>query len=74
MMVIFIFIILVCILKLFLIGVVLIIGFIILVLIKILDMKNVFFGFSESSIWFIVMVFFIFRGFIKMGLGFRIVY
>lgn len=74
MMAIFISTILACILKPLPIGAVSIIGLTISVLTKTLDMKNALSGFSESSIWLIVMAFFISRGFIKTGLGSRIAY
>jgi len=38
------------------------------------DINTYLSGFSESSIWLIVIAFFISRGFIKTGLGKRIAY
>lgn len=57
-----------------LIGVVFIIGFIIMVFVGIVDMKMVVVGFGNNSIWLIVMVFFILRGFVKIGFGRCIVF
>lgn len=54
------------------IGAVSIIGFTIMVLVGISDMKTAVQGFGNNSIWLIAMAFFISRGFVKTGLGRRI--
>lgn len=54
------------------IGAVSIIGFTIMVLVGIIDMKTAVLGFGNNSIWLIAMAFFISRGFVKTGLGRRI--
>ncbi len=54
------------------IGAVSIIGFTIMVLVGIVDMKTAVAGFGNNSIWLIAMAFFISRGFVKTGLGRRI--
>lgn len=63
-----------CILKPFPIGAVSIMGLTACVLTNTVSMKIALSGFSQSSIWLIVMAFFISRGFIKTGLGSRIAY
>jgi DASS family divalent anion:Na+ symporter len=63
-----------CILKPLPIGAVSIIGLTITVATNTTTMKVALSGFSQSSIWLIVMAFFISRGFIKTGLGSRIAY
>lgn len=54
------------------IGAVSIIGFTVMVLVGIIDMKTAVAGFGNNSIWLIAMAFFISRGFVKTGLGRRI--
>ncbi|MBO1199053.1 anion permease [Staphylococcus simiae] len=54
------------------IGAVSMIGFTVMVLIGIIDMKTAVLGFGNNSIWLIAMAFFISRGFVKTGLGRRI--
>lgn len=54
------------------IGAVAVIGFTVTVLTKTVSMETALTGFSNASIWLIVMAFFISRGFIKTGLGRRI--
>ncbi|URZ16472.1 anion permease [Clostridium felsineum] len=63
-----------CILKPFPIGAVSIIGLTFAIITKTIDMNTALIGFSEGSIWLIVIAFFISRGFIKTGLGSRIAY
>lgn len=63
-----------CILKPLPIGAVSMIGLTVTVLTKTVDMSTALSGFSSSSIWLIVLAFFISRGFIKTGLGRRIAY
>lgn len=63
-----------CILKPFPIGAVAIIGLTLSVLTNTVKLNTALGGFSKSSIWLIVMAFFISRGFIKTGLGSRIAY
>ncbi|MGT0298704.1 DASS family sodium-coupled anion symporter [Staphylococcus aureus] len=54
------------------IGAVSIIGFTMMVLVGIVDMKTAVAGFGNNNIWLIAMAFFISRGFVKTGLGRRI--
>ena len=63
-----------CILKPLPIGGVAIIGLTVSTLLGTTDINTSLSGFSESSIWLIVIAFFISRGFIKTGLGKRIAY
>lgn len=63
-----------CILKPFPIGSVAIIGLTVTVLTNTVKLNTALSGFSQSSIWLIVMASFISRGFIKTGLGSRIAY
>ncbi len=63
-----------CILKPLPIGAISMIGLTITALTNTTTMKVALSGFSQSSIWLIVMAFFISRGFIKTGLGSRIAY
>ncbi len=63
-----------CILKPLPIGAVAIIGLTTSTLLGTTDINTSLSGFSESSIWLIVIAFFISRGFIKTGLGKRIAY
>lgn len=63
-----------CILKPFPIGSIALISLTLSVLTNTIELNTALSGFSESSIWLIVMAFFISRGFIKTGLGARIAY
>ncbi|MDD3224487.1 MAG: anion permease [Clostridium sp.] len=63
-----------CILKPFPIGAVAIIGLTMAQLLNVTSTAKAIAGFGESSIWLIVIAFFISRGFIKTGLGSRIAY
>lgn len=54
------------------IGAVALIGFVITILTHTVAMDQAILGFGNSSIWLIVMAFFISRGFVKTGLGRRI--
>lgn len=63
-----------CILKPFPIGAISIIGLTLTQLLHVTSTSEAISGFGESSIWLIVIAFFISRGFIKTGLGSRIAY
>lgn len=63
-----------CILQPMPIGAVSMIGLTFVMLTGVVEMDVALSGFSSSSIWLIVMAFFISRGFIKTGLGSRIAY
>ena len=54
------------------IGAVSILGFTVMVITGVSDIKNAVQGFGNNSIWLIVIAFFISRGFVKTGLGRRI--
>lgn len=60
--------------KFLLMGVIVIFVLVVIVLIGILLIEDILSGFGNKIIWFIVIVFFIFWGFIKIGLGVRILY
>ena len=55
-------------------GAVTLLGLVALVLTETVPIKNALSGFSNTTIWLIVIAFFISRGFIKTGLGTRIAY
>ncbi|KHD34143.1 2-oxoglutarate translocator [Clostridium acetobutylicum] len=74
MLAIFIATILACILKPLPIGAVSIIGLTLAIITNTINVNTGLLGFSEGSIWLIVIAFFISRGFIKTGLGSRIAY